>query len=600
MAKSNEDNAEMCLVSGTIGVIAQFNEKDDFCVYIERFEQYCTANRITEEKIQIAMLISLVSTEVYKTLRDWCFPENPKNKSLAEIKTILKQQYSPQINVYRERIQFYRTTQTSSESIMEWFTRIKRLAINCEFNNLNEILKDKFISGMKPGLVLDKLVEEKINKKLEELVQIAITKEGAVTNATGGRIQAVFKGERTRDAKQGSQQRFGERNKLLKKESWKTKDIRQDQGGHQEKCWRCGKAHKGECRYKQYRCNKCSKIGHLQSMCKANTVKVIQNEDIETLDENHINTLILVNKLHVKIEYNNVKDIVTFYVIEQGSVCLLGRDFIHKFKVCFPVSVNSIDTNELKNNLKKEFPEVCTTKLGKYRYGQISLGLKDNATPVHQRPRTVPLALKDKIEKELQRMEAEEVITPVVSSDWSSSIVPVLKADNSVRVCGNYVVLNKHLKDIYYPLPRIEQIFAQLTGCTKFSKIDLKDAYRQFELDEESNGSEVEEDENNKIFFANIDSPVDHKRMAEETKNDAVLNQIKTLQPIMLEEIHATQPIMLEEIHATHEGVVRMKAMARTKIWFPNIDKAIEELSKSCESCLTNRQNPPKIETKST
>ncbi|KAK9753657.1 hypothetical protein QE152_g1795 [Popillia japonica] len=334
----------MCLVSGMIGVIAQFNEKDDFCVYIERFEQYCTANRITEEKIQIAMLISLVSTEygtanriteekiqiamlislvsteVYKTLRDWCFPENPKNKSLAEIKTILKQQYSPQINVYRERIQFYRTTQTSSESIMEWFTRIKRLAINCEFNNLNEILKDKFISGMKPGLVLDKLVEEKINKKLEELVQIAITKEGAVTNrlleeninkkleglvqiaitkegavtnATGGRIQAVFEGEGARNAKQGPQQRFEGDTKFQRKIFGKLSIIVRIKGV-------------------------IKRIAGVVSMCKGDTVKIIKNEDIETLDENHINTLILVNKVDVNIS-NKVSPILIEVKIDNAN-----------------------------------------------------------------------------------------------------------------------------------------------------------------------------------------------------------------------------------------------------------------------------------------
>lgn len=73
-----------------IGSINQFNPTDDFSVYIERFDQYCTANKIEDNKIKVAMLISLMSTEVYKTLRDWCFPSNPKEKSMEELKKILK------------------------------------------------------------------------------------------------------------------------------------------------------------------------------------------------------------------------------------------------------------------------------------------------------------------------------------------------------------------------------------------------------------------------------------------------------------------------------------------------------------------------------
>ncbi|KAF2897595.1 hypothetical protein ILUMI_08581 [Ignelater luminosus] len=55
-----------------------------------------------------------------------------------------------------------------------------------------------------------------------------------------------------------------------------------------------------------------------------------------------------------------------------------------------------------------------------------------------------------------------------------------------VRLCGNYIKLNKQLEDVFYPLPRIDDIYASLAGNTKFSKIDLSDAYLQFELSDES------------------------------------------------------------------------------------------------------------------
>ena len=68
--------------------------------------------------------------------------------------------------------------------------------------------------------------------------------------------------------------------------------------------------------------------------------------------------------------------------------------------------------------------------------------------------------------------------------------MPVLKSDGqSVRICGDYkVTINREAKlDIHvYPLPRIEDLFANLSGGQFFSKLDLNSAYQQIELDEAS------------------------------------------------------------------------------------------------------------------
>ena len=37
---------------------------------------------------------------------------------------------------------------------------------------------------------------------------------------------------------------------------------------------------------------------------------------------------------------------------------------------------------------------------------------------------------------------------------------------------------------------------------------------------------------------------------------------------------------ILEEIHADHQGIVRSKAIARSYIWWPSVDKAIESYVK--------------------
>ena len=46
---------------------------------------------------------------------------------------------------------------------------------------------------------------------------------------------------------------------------------------------------------------------------------------------------------------------------------------------------------------------------------------------------------------------------------------------------------------------------------------------------------------------------------------------------------------VLEELHASHPGIVRMKSLARLHVWWPGIDKQIEETVRACTSCQSIR-----------
>ena len=51
-------------------------------------------------------------------------------------------------------------------------------------------------------------------------------------------------------------------------------------------------------------------------------------------------------------------------------------------------------------------------------------------------------------------------------------IVPVVKRDGSIRICGDYkVTINKAAKVDSYPLPRIEDLFATLGKGKTYTKI---------------------------------------------------------------------------------------------------------------------------------
>uniref|UniRef100_A0A5S6R676 RNA-directed DNA polymerase n=1 Tax=Trichuris muris TaxID=70415 RepID=A0A5S6R676_TRIMR len=54
------------------------------------------------------------------------------------------------------------------------------------------------------------------------------------------------------------------------------------------------------------------------------------------------------------------------------------------------------------------------------------------------------------------------------------------------------------------------------------------------------------------------------------------------------------QKDILEVLHQAHPGIVRMKALARSYIWWPGIDEAVERRVADCTDCQQHRGNPPK------
>ena len=66
-------------------------------------------------------------------------------------------------------------------------------------------------------------------------------------------------------------------------------------------------------------------------------------------------------------------------------------------------------------------------------------------------------------------------------------IVPVLKKDGTVRICGDYkLTVNQASKVDSYPLPKIDDLFASLAGGKTFSKLNLANAYQQIPSDDQS------------------------------------------------------------------------------------------------------------------
>lgn len=66
-----------------------------------------------------------------------------------------------------------------------------------------------------------------------------------------------------------------------------------------------------------------------------------------------------------------------------------------------------------------------------------ALKVKDDVSLKSFKPTPVPSALRDKIVAELDRLEQNRSLE---CSDWAAPIVPAMKADGSVCMCGDFKV----------------------------------------------------------------------------------------------------------------------------------------------------------------
>ena len=122
-----------------------------------------------------------------------------------------------------------------------------------------------------------------------------------------------------------------------------------------------------------------------------------------------------------------------------------------------------------------------------YQRYTVTLKVKEDVQPKFFKSRPVQFALRDKISAELDRLERTSILKNVECSNWAAPLVPAMKADGSVRICGDFnVSVNPYLDIPEYPFPTTEELFTYLNCGEKLSKLDSSQAYNQLVLEEES------------------------------------------------------------------------------------------------------------------
>lgn len=104
-------------------------------------------------------------------------------------------------------------------------------------------------------------------------------------------------------------------------------------------------------------------------------------------------------------------------------------------------------------------------------------------------PRRLPIAVKPRLLKKLQKLEQLGIVKKVSSSEiteWVNSLVIVSIKDGDVRLCIDLKDLNEVVVRQPFNIPTFEEIVSKLFGLTVFSTLDNKNGFYHVKLTDKS------------------------------------------------------------------------------------------------------------------
>ena len=189
----------------------EFQQNDDWELLEEKLGCLFIAKNITENKVKVAILVTKLSSEPHAFLKQLIAPVKIKDSKYEDLMKVLSRHLQPKPSKVMERCIFHTTKQESHESIKDFITRLKKLAIHCNFTELDNAIRDQLVCGVSDRDIRIKLFEE-IALTLKKAQEIAIAREAAMKNATNSNTTLENKSVRSEvHAIQGDEQREWQR-----------------------------------------------------------------------------------------------------------------------------------------------------------------------------------------------------------------------------------------------------------------------------------------------------------------------------------------------------------------------------------------------------
>ena len=136
-------------------------------------------------------------------------------------------------------------------------------------------------------------------------------------------------------------------------------------------------------------------------------------------------------------------------------------------------------------DLKKLYPN-CFDRLSSLK-GEYNIWIDPTVKPATHARKKVPIKSKEAIDKELDYLIEEEILTEQVKpTPWVSSVTFLMKPNREIRVCLDASNLNKAIIREHHKPMTMEEIAHELAGATVYTKADALKAFLQIHLTHEA------------------------------------------------------------------------------------------------------------------
>ncbi|XP_033731746.1 uncharacterized protein K02A2.6-like [Pecten maximus] len=433
--------------------------------------------------------------------------------------------------------------QEKGETIDQYVTDLKNKSKSCEFGDLcDSLIKDRIVCGIADVHLRERLLREP-NLTLQKTVTICRASElskSQMKDLADEQEKTVHVVKRPGTSGTGTKQ-YGSNSAHRGRGRGQNRDRVE-----KSKCTRCGYEHRnknGPCPAKGKKCHKCQGMDHFSSMCRTKNVHTVEEDELfigsiwnidmvssdwqtELFVNGHSISLkldtgaqanVISGKIYDKVKnsysklqnsksklttfsgekipvrgvvdlkcrYGNKVNVLPFMVVDIESPAVLGLKACEELNLIQRTSPYIHQVKQTNHSILQEYSEVFsgTGCLPDQHHIEIDVTVK----PVVHPPRRVPVALRDKLSKELVRMESTGVIEKVDEpSDWVNSMVLVEKPNGKLRICLDPKDLNGAIKREHFPLPTSDEVSSRLSGAKFFSKLDASSGFWQIPLDEES------------------------------------------------------------------------------------------------------------------
>ncbi|XP_049875938.1 uncharacterized protein LOC126373743 [Pectinophora gossypiella] len=266
------------IIMSQFGILNSFDHNlQSWQTYKNRLLQWYIANDIDETKDphgikRRAILLSALSDGTYKLAADLALPKELQVVPFEDVLKLLDNHFTPKVCGFSERYNFYVATQTVGETYPQWAARLRGLTAHCNFQDVEEALRDRFVMGMLPGPEREKLFAQDPKK---------LTLAGAVELAAS--VQSARQGAA---AATGSAAATAPHEQLFKMNQSPETSVNRV-SNNKTQCTVCGyKNHtSSQCRFASYKCKRCNVKGHLSRMCKKINFVSHVGEVIESADD---------------------------------------------------------------------------------------------------------------------------------------------------------------------------------------------------------------------------------------------------------------------------------------------------------------------------